>query len=1245
VLATESLEPRALLAVTAELIGGDLVIAYNDSGDVLADISSDGTKYTVSGTGLVAKQFKIADVTVITVADKASKSGQTFQVLSGNSLAAPLQVNANVETASLLGGINASLPGDVLIGSATISLANDISTATTNGNISLTGAVTLEANVALNAGSGAISFNGTVDGAQTLGLTAGTGNVTFTGVVGNTTPLGAITINSAKDVTANGIRAASLTQVAGSGTTTLNGGAFTSAPAVTEAVRTTAAAGVSLTGTSLAVNAAINAANGGTVTFDESNTITIAAAGAISADGAVSMKAVNGITTAGDVTTTNDDVTFQSATTLSGPVAVNTGAGAGNITFSSTVDGAQTLGLTAGTGNVTFEKAVGDVTPLAGISLISAGSTTADSSIKLVKTADSGQDGLTVAAGVNNVKMIASGSSITGFAGNGITFLGGSTNSQLAGFTVSENSANGMNFAAGSYAGTTIAGNTIRDNGNKTTGVGNGILVQGSKLMIGWDANPASNTALNVIEKNALNGIEVRGVGATQNSILSNSIYLNGIDGTGAMRSTIVNGATVAVGKGIALTEQGNAGQVSPIIHDVVWDAKDNLVRVQVEVPAAGSYFVQVFGNIDADEQEIFPVDVNGFEGRTFVGPARAGSTAVAGSKPSIAGAGVITGNTLATLEIPTGQLAAGNWLTATAILLDGTSPTNTSEFSAGAQVLAAPVLAVGGDGPSTAWTTEYAFTAASGSATTIQITTNGAGQILTNAQLRGLSQLKKGTVVVVTPTGGAANEVKTVKSASLRRSVLTITLNQAINATSGTFVIGGTSLPAAQLLNTSLAGSQAEANAVLSLTETHVRAALIGAGVTATQADAFVTRFQGGLRVASGDFNGDGHADLVTVAGGLPAAMAATYGDAPLVLSIHNANPATLGTWADASVNLLNVAGFISAGYVDGFLVTVGNVWEETSGSDSVVQEVIVASSTKIAVIEVQSTRGGKPEIKTDTARVIDLSTVAPGARTTGLATGNFRNSGDPTKLDDILVATNSSQPAGSKVHVFRGSVGAPATPTLAGSFAVQSTIEVGPPRPATSGRPAQPAPTANAFLNGASLAVGDIDNAPDQRPELLIASAAGGLANFRVLANDVVGGFNQAAIDTALGPNGRFSAPPRSTTPKWQPTGGPDFFIGRSVPTPMAAGANAGLFAALVESSGRSSGPGGSGFRADVFAALAGPNQTQNSIRQFWFDGSQWQSAQGAGSWLDVNQDNYKETVPGVTKKLGRGRGLRLG
>jgi hypothetical protein len=210
-----------------------------------------------------------------------------------------------------------------------------------------------------------------------------------------------------------------------------------------------------------------------------------------------------------------------------------------------------------------------------------------------------------------------------------------------------------------------------------------------------------------------------------------------------------------------------------------------------------------------------------------------------------------------------------------------------------------------------------------------------------------------------------------------------------------------------------------------------------------------------------------------------------------------------------------------------------------------------------------------------------------------------------------------------------------------LQGSFFVNDVIQVGPPR---RGVPQ----LENAFLNGAALAVGDIDNADNQRPELLLAAGVGGLGNFRVLDNAVVSGLDQATINTALGPNGRFAAPPRSTSPKWQPMGGPDFFIGGSPTAPMASGANAGMFAALVESSGRSSGSGGSGFKAEVFAALAGPNQTLNSIRQFWFDETQqpanrWRSAHGSGSWLDAAQYDYGST--GVVKKLARGRGLRLG
>jgi hypothetical protein len=382
-VALEPLESRALLAVTATLVGGDLVIAYNQAGDLIADITSDGTKYTVTGSGLVSQQFNVADVTgVITVRDDAAIFGQQFSVNDGIALANALQVNASVESTRIIAGITTATAGDVLIGSSAISLGKEISTAATNAAIVLSGATTLSGSVSLSTGSGGgnITFGGTLDGngAQPLGLTAGTGSVTFTGLVGDTTPLGAITINSAANVTANGIRADSLTQVAGSGTTTLNGGGFTSAPAGTEAVRTSLAAGIWLTGTNLAANGAMTTTNSGTVTFNQSGTIAVAAAGDILADGAVSLTATGGITTAGDVTTTDDNVTFASKTTLSGPVAVNTGAGAGDIKFQSTLDGAQTLGLTAGTGSVTFTGLVGDTTPLGAITINSAANVTAN---------------------------------------------------------------------------------------------------------------------------------------------------------------------------------------------------------------------------------------------------------------------------------------------------------------------------------------------------------------------------------------------------------------------------------------------------------------------------------------------------------------------------------------------------------------------------------------------------------------------------------------------------------------------------------------------------------------------------------------------------------------------------------------------------------------------------------------------------------------------------------------------------
>ncbi|MCX6908183.1 MAG: hypothetical protein NTY01_09080, partial [Verrucomicrobia bacterium] len=139
----------------------------------------------------------------------------------------------------------------------------------------------------------------------------------------------------------------SLAQTAGSGTTTLNG-----------AVNTTAAAGVNLKANTIAVNNTIGTTGGGVVTLNADTAgLTLAAAGDITSDGAVSLTGATGISTAGDVTTTADAVIYNSNTTLTGPVAINSVGGV--IQVGGTVDGAQTLDLEAGSGNVTVSGVVG----------------------------------------------------------------------------------------------------------------------------------------------------------------------------------------------------------------------------------------------------------------------------------------------------------------------------------------------------------------------------------------------------------------------------------------------------------------------------------------------------------------------------------------------------------------------------------------------------------------------------------------------------------------------------------------------------------------------------------------------------------------------------------------------------------------------------------------------------------------------------------------------------------------------
>jgi len=378
-------------------------------------------------------------------------------------------------------------------GAVTITGARTIST--TSDNVDFLRAVTLNGagtTVAINttaAGTGAnITFQSTLDAttagatAEDLTLTAGTaGSVTFTGAVGGIAALGDLTIVSANNVTETaGLAAATLTQSAGSGTTTLTG-----------AVTTSGAGGVSLTGTNLALNNTLTTTGGGTVTVNESGTATIAAAGDITSDGAVSLTATGGISTAGDITTTNDDVTFVSATTLTGNVVIDSNGG--NILFSSTLaGGSQDLTIAAGTGagTTTFTGNVSNLGDGTGAALTVANGVTGLVRFQGTVGANSG---LVASGGTSNFRFdqnvtLANGDTATNLAGavqlDGLTFSGfdgitfGTTTLSTAAVTLDSNGGNlslasltgaqDLTLAAGVGAGTTTVTGNVSNLGDGT---------------------------------------------------------------------------------------------------------------------------------------------------------------------------------------------------------------------------------------------------------------------------------------------------------------------------------------------------------------------------------------------------------------------------------------------------------------------------------------------------------------------------------------------------------------------------------------------------------------------------------------------------------------------------------------------------------------------------------------------------------------------------------------------------------
>ncbi|HAX79297.1 MAG TPA: filamentous hemagglutinin, partial [Cyanobacteria bacterium UBA11372] len=80
----------------------------------------------------------------------------------------------------------------------------------------------------------------------------------------------------------------------------------------------------------------------------------------------ITLKATTTTLKAG-ITTADQNILIEGSTLLANDVILSTGSGAGDITFSGSVDGASLLSVDAGTGNIAFNGAIGSNNPLSGL--------------------------------------------------------------------------------------------------------------------------------------------------------------------------------------------------------------------------------------------------------------------------------------------------------------------------------------------------------------------------------------------------------------------------------------------------------------------------------------------------------------------------------------------------------------------------------------------------------------------------------------------------------------------------------------------------------------------------------------------------------------------------------------------------------------------------------------------------------------------------------------------------------------
>ena len=507
-------------------------------------------------------------------------------------------------------------------------------------------------------------------------------------------------------------------------------------------------------------------------------------------------------------------------------------------------------------------------------------------------------------------------------------------------------------------------------------------------------------------------------------------------------------------------------------------------------------------------------------------------------------------------------------------------------------------VIAVGTDGRATGWSPEFVYSRVG--ATTIRVS--------------GLTAIQSGffsanVTLTLTPSAGLASTVTRVVSGSYdarSRSVL-VTLADAIPvASTGTLVVGLPVQPGARLVD-------ADTGEVVRGIATED---LEAAGYSA----AFATRFQGGLRVAAADIDGNGSGDLAVAPGGVPdqaditrpgRKLAATFGGSQSRIALFDGRPTP--SWDPVSID---VGGVFGSEGTSGYLVALGDVCADVQGSG--VRELVVAAGRKLAVFDVLvAAAGARPSINPVPVKQVTMAT----GTITAVAVGRLLGRG----FDDVIVATNTAKGAiagKTTVSLLDGTT-AGATLGTSRSFVVSANVESGPSKSLV-----------DIFGFGAQLAVGDFDG--NASPDLALGAGANGLGNFRVVGGEFIGSAlwtnnkaaYQATITRQLGDTGAFSQVRPALGTKWRPLIGPDFFSPGVPREPFGGGFNAPVAVAAVASD--------SG-KARLFAALGAGNQSGNVVKRFAFNGS-------VELWANEATFEMRPQSPGKPQ-VRSGIGLRLG